>query len=49
VKNDLVVERASVKRMGVTNDGSVCGVVDTNIQDGFKASGAAFQEQRSNS
>jgi len=49
MKDNFVVERASVKRMGVTNDRSVCGVIDTNIQDGFKASGAAFQEQRSNS
>ena len=48
VKDDFVVERASVERMGMANDGRMCGITGAYVQDRLEAPHAALQEQGSN-
>ena len=45
MEDDFVVERASVERMRMADEGGVSGVGGSGIEEGFEASGGAVEEE----
>ena len=46
VEHYLVVQRASVERVGVADDGGVGGIRGAGVEEGFELPGGAGQEER---
>src|SRR5208282_5474521 len=48
VEDDFIVQRSTVERMRMTDDGSMRRVGRSGVEQGFQASGGAGEEERAN-